>query len=462
MARKQDLEKQGVETLAATAGDDDGRRDLQGVLQQELQRLPTKYRCPMVLCYLQGRTNEEAARQLQWPVGTLKVRLMRGREMLRTRLTRRGLVLSAAAVAGALSESVAAAAPVALADTSIKAALLFAAGKTAQTGVLSAQAVALSQGVLKTMYWTSFKIAIALLLAVGLVGGGLATYRMTAADRQAAKIGPEAPTVPAPARLNKEQPPKKSDVEKLQGTWNIATLEMDGMKMPDNAVTGARIVLQGNNFTSISMGATYKGTFKVDATKMPRTIDMTFTDGPEKGNTSLGIYELDGDHWKICLTVTGTERPKEFATKAGGGHAFETLKRQTAEKEQAVLAKEMAFLAGEWTMVSGEIGGQQMPEAMAKTAKRVAKGNETTVTMNGQIFLKATITIDPSKKPKTIDYLMTDGPSKGKTQLGIYEVDGDTVRFCFGSPGQERATEFATKAGDGRTLSVWKRVKGEG
>ena len=55
--------------------------------------------------------------------------------------------------------------------------------------------------------------------------------------------------------------------------------------------------------------------------------------------------------------------------------------------------------------------------------------------------------------------MMTEGPTKGKTQLGIYEFDGDTVRFCFGSPGKDRPSEFAAKEGSGNTLSVWRRDK---
>src|SRR5262249_29705787 len=118
---------------------------------------------------------------------------------------------------------------------------------------------------------------------------------------------------------------------------------------------------------------------------------------------------------------------------------------------------EMARLEGEWTMVSGEIEGQPMPEAFRKTARRVAKGDETTVTMGGQLFMKAKYTVDPVRRPRTIDYAMTGGPSRGKTQLGIYELDGNTVKFCFASPGKERPTEFSAKAGSGQTLSVWKR-----
>ena len=54
---------------------------------------------------------------------------------------------------------------------------------------------------------------------------------------------------------------------------------------------------------------------------------------------------------------------------------------------------------------------------------------------------------------------MTDGPTKGKTQLGIYEVDGDTFRSCFASPGAERPTDFSSKPGEARTVSIWKREK---
>ncbi|MHB1560674.1 MAG: RNA polymerase sigma factor [Isosphaeraceae bacterium] len=79
--------------LENTLADRPGRGldpDLLEVLDAELRRLPGKYRSPLVLCYLEGRTHEEAARELQWPVGTVKGRLARGREILRERLSRRG------------------------------------------------------------------------------------------------------------------------------------------------------------------------------------------------------------------------------------------------------------------------------------------------------------------------------------------------------------------------------------
>jgi uncharacterized protein (TIGR03067 family) len=126
---------------------------------------------------------------------------------------------------------------------------------------------------------------------------------------------------------------------------------------------------------------------------------------------------------------------------------------------QDAAKKEMAQLEGEWSMVSGEADGFKMPPEMVKTGKRVAKNGETTISFDGQIYFKAKFTVDATKKPKAIDYAMTEGPTKGKTHLGIYELDGDAVKFCFAAPGNDRPSTFAAKEGSQRTLSVWKRDK---
>ena len=127
--------------------------------------------------------------------------------------------------------------------------------------------------------------------------------------------------------------------------------------------------------------------------------------------------------------------------------------------DDSAVKKEMAQLEGAWSMVSGEANGQSLPEEYVKDGKRVAKDGVTTITIGGEIFVKAKFSIDPTKKPKAIEYTMTVGPTKGKTHLGIYELDGDTVKFCFAAPGKDRPTEFTAKEGSGWTLSVWKRDK---
>src|SRR4051812_28608475 len=98
-------ERQGGEMVASVSYDDHSWRELRPVLHEEVNRLPEKYRVPVILCYLEGKTNEEVAQLLRWPVGTVKGRLSRARDLLRSRLTRRGLALSAAFLVTALSRN---------------------------------------------------------------------------------------------------------------------------------------------------------------------------------------------------------------------------------------------------------------------------------------------------------------------------------------------------------------------
>jgi RNA polymerase sigma factor (sigma-70 family) len=161
--------------------------DLRPVLDDEIARLPEKYRAPFVLCYLEGRTNEEAATALGCPKGTVLSRLSRGREWLRSRLARRGVALSATAFALALSQNAASASvPAALVPPIVGAAGPFATG-TAAAQLVPAHIAALTEGVLKTM--TLFKVkTAAALVALALFGTGLAW---------AARGGTDAPA-PAP------------------------------------------------------------------------------------------------------------------------------------------------------------------------------------------------------------------------------------------------------------------------
>src|SRR5262249_34408653 len=156
--------------------------DWQPLLHEEVDRLPQKYRVPVVLCYLEGKTHDEAARQLGWPLGTVKGRLARARDLLRVRLARRGLGLPAGAVAALLTPSaVQAALPDALADSTGKAALRFAAGQAVGAG--SARVAALTEGVLQAMTLHKLKVAAVVFLLLGLLatGAGVLACRVLAA-----------------------------------------------------------------------------------------------------------------------------------------------------------------------------------------------------------------------------------------------------------------------------------------
>jgi RNA polymerase sigma factor (sigma-70 family) len=466
--RRRECELSESDRLPAPTSEDAGSCELRAILHEELHRLPDKYRAPLLLCYWEGRTRDQAAKQLGLTKDVVKKRLECGRNLLRGRLSGRGFVLSAAVFATLFARNEADAVSLSLlTNKAVKAALIFAKGKGVCSAATATTAVAIAKGAIRTMQLTKWAvIGVLTILAGGLMGGlGMTTSylwegRQLDSPSTNDSIGPRlAARDQKQSKQDKEQAKMKAELDRLQGTWNIVDLEVDGTKMADGNLKAANVVVQGDTFTSISMGATYKGAMKLDLTSAPKKLDIVFNEGPEKGNTALAIYELDGDTWRICLTVTSTVRPTAFVTNAGSGHALETLKREPAVSRQEAINKELVRLEGEWSMVSGEIGGQPLPAEFLKDAKRLGKGNETTVIIGGMIFFKAVITIDPAKQPKTIDYAMTEGPSKGKTQHGIYEWDGNTVRFCFGDPDKERPTDFTTKMGDERTLGVWTRAK---
>jgi uncharacterized protein (TIGR03067 family) len=269
----------------------------------------------------------------------------------------------------------------------------------------------------------------------------------------------------------------KSDLEKLQGTWNITALESDGVKQPATVFSGAHIIIKGDQSESLGMGAVYRGKVTLDATKKPKHIDILFTEGHAKGMTNHGIYELGRDSWKLCLDTTGKSRPKTFATKSASGFALETLNRAPAGAKAASTAKvaspptsksaagasKKSFgpateLEGEWAMLSGVMDGVPMDKSMVQWVKRITHGNESAVVAGPQTMLRVEFTHDPSKSPKTIDYMNLFGANKGKSQLGIYEFAGDILRFCVSPPNKPRPAEFSSARGDGRSFTTWKRA----
>jgi RNA polymerase sigma factor (sigma-70 family) len=190
----------GVEQLADESPDDALWRDVRPVLDDEISRLPAKYRVPVVRCYLEGCTNEEAAAELGCPVGTVYSRLAWARERLRSRLLRRGVTLTAAGLGVLLANgAVPAAVPPALAETTLHAAFAYAAHPAAAD--VSAGAAALTKGELRSMFFARLKVGAAVVLALVLCGGagGLAFYGAAEAAGPPRRAQPSALTAaPAP------------------------------------------------------------------------------------------------------------------------------------------------------------------------------------------------------------------------------------------------------------------------
>jgi RNA polymerase sigma factor (sigma-70 family) len=219
-------------------------RDLGPVLDEEVNRLPEKYRLPFVLCYLEGHTNEEAARQLGCPRGTILSRLSRGREWLRTRLTRRGLTLAAGGLATALAADAGAAVPPPLVASTVSAATAFVAGKA--VGVVSTHVLALTEGVLQAMNLTRIKwigtAALAVLLTT--TGAALFAQREGAAQREGRPAAPAAAADGRRGDAGRESPHVRGVVRAVDAAQNTITVAVDatrdGAANPDKTYTVAK------------------------------------------------------------------------------------------------------------------------------------------------------------------------------------------------------------------------------
>jgi RNA polymerase sigma factor (sigma-70 family) len=176
--------------------------DVRPVLDEEIGRLPKKYRLPIILCYLEGQSNDEAARQLNCPRGTIATRLARARDKLRSRLVRRGLTLSTTTLAAMLAENVLSAA--------VPMGLLAQATKAAGTGAAPVAITRLTEGVLHAMFVTKLKTTLAVVLALVLIGGaGAYTWYLRAQQPVAEELGIRFPekvvrAKPAPAKSAEE------------------------------------------------------------------------------------------------------------------------------------------------------------------------------------------------------------------------------------------------------------------
>jgi len=127
--------------------------------------------------------------------------------------------------------------------------------------------------------------------------------------------------------MNLEESANNKDMEGLQGTWSLVSAMEDGKSLAEDKVKQTTIVIKDDTFRfpQLAEDATSKaGTFKLDATKKPKQMDTVST---EK-EVMLGIYELEGDSYKVCFAPVGKPRPSEFTSKSGSGNILQVWKRE--------------------------------------------------------------------------------------------------------------------------------------
>jgi RNA polymerase sigma factor (sigma-70 family) len=337
------------------------------LLDEELSRLPDKYRLPLILCELEGQSRKDVARQLNLPEGTLSSRLAVARKLLGKRLMQRGVTLSA--LLSVLSGQALASVPAALVSSTGKAATAVVAGRALTTAV-SPHVVDLTEGVLKTMLLSKLKIASALLLLISLVGLGLANLDFPAVGEQTTATKGRDPNAKRADRGEKSKP----DHTLIQGTWQFLSAADSGRQAPEDQLKAGKMVVTKDRIV-LKLGDEVKMefTYRLDPSQKPKWIDLT---GIKEGNRELnrdfpGIYELDGDTLKLVWNEGSLERPSKFTSEPGRSpnDNYWVFKRDAAVKRP--VGKESAENPIEAARQRVQIEEQRLSDVVEQSIRRV-------------------------------------------------------------------------------------------
>jgi RNA polymerase sigma factor (sigma-70 family) len=513
-AKRRGWERQVTVMPEPEAAQQEQWRDLQPLLDQELNGLPENYRLPILLCDLEGKTIKDAAQQLGWPQGSLAGRLARGRKLLAKRLASRGMALSAGLLAAVVSQKAASAAvPTSLMSTTVKAAAVIAAGQAAVAGVVPAKVAALMEGVLKTMFLTKLKslmpvtmamLAITVGVGVGLLGYGRATGQQKE-DNKAEVVAPDKPVA-------------RSDKDQLLGKWLLISCKCNGKHRPEQPwckdallvieEAGSKLVCKtvfkdktklietfGEEIEKRMLWADMAGEppakvierfgeemekhtqaiLKLDGRTKPKSLDAVGV--RYESGIYLGIYKLDADILTWCqskaltpdVAKAGRDRPTDFSTTAGDGRSLMVYKRQKETgpesrdsyirphpgKKADAGKTDLDRLQGVWSVVSIEQGGK--PSKLDKLAFMVDGKRACLQGSDGE--MQGGLYLGPTAKPKSFDLAMST-----RTIEGIYSLEGDdTLRLCYDARGAEESKRpggFRTEKGSPQVLLVLKRTAG--
>lgn len=448
-------------------------REAQACLHEELQRLPEQLRAPLVLCYLQGTTQDEAARQLGWSLRTFKRRLARGRSLLEQRLTRRGITLAAVLSTGLLPV---AATSAGLAQATVKAAVAMASGPA--RGAVSASVSVLVDEALRGMLLAKMKIVAAVVLIVGLLGTSFALIGRSPpaaaadgaqrSDRLAKHAVPvaTAQTKPTESEPSSDRPAtdRFGDALPENAVARMGSLRFQHGQMVERmhfSPDGARILLNGrftNRLFDTMTGKEFKlaeGFVGNDVCTAGKQVLFVM---PRRGQgRAAGIWNLETGQLVRAIDVNfhgGSVDPKgKFAvmnTRAANGTTFQFLDLESGKFTEPVLAEGVGQVDHYWFSADGKrlvTTGLKFPKGYSFAAWDVPAGRLLQYPALGKASLNFVCCLSPDGT--TIGNISGDDD-----RVDLHDVTTLELSASFKVPRKTRLLGAAISP-DGRTAAAF-------
>ncbi len=420
--------------------------DLRMTIHELLDALPEKYRAPVVLCDLQGWTHDEAARSLRWPIGSVKGRLSRARDLLRTRLARHGLTATSATIAVAMSQDAIASIPPALIQTTIEAATAIAAGRVVAAGLVPASATALVEEAVRAMFWNKIKILAASMLAIGMLAGGAGVMARQQGTKEAA------------AETSKAVPPK-TELEKLQGDWVRVSVTTDGKEVQKHIQE--RLTIRGDLLYSGDPSLRQIGPQKLEIPpeKSPSQIRSTQTIGPDKGKFLTMLYKLEGDQLTICGNlVDPAVPPADFGST--DSRVLFVYRRDIPPEPAASTKTDLEKMQGRWECVGREVGGTKFGVSAGDPLNHIIiRGDNLLLTRDDEVVgTPRVLHLNPSASPKWFEWTRQSSANELESTRGIYKVDDSTLILCYDVVNPKIAPADMVNAPETAESHIYRRV----
>jgi uncharacterized protein (TIGR03067 family) len=277
----------------------------------------------------------------------------------------------------------------------------------------------------------------------------------------ACRKAPPDSSEPTPDPIRTSPKMAESERAKFQGVWKCVSLEVNGEQVAPGVARQYLYRFKGTHYSvARNEKVESKGSFSIDPTKSPALIDLA-----ESTNITIyGIYRFDGDRLTICLHEK--KRPTTFKPPPGPGYLLVVLERdkplQTEFSKASHTAEHRAAakeLQGKWITIAYHGNGKYTRVQPGREVPYTFEGNKQITVNPFNPRQEIEYRLDPTKTPKWIDQRYTGGTIGPWIAKGIYKLEGDRLTICYGGPNVARPDNFTTRAGDGRSMRVLKRVK---